>query len=314
MSSCTLPIVLATLAAAAATETSFPSPSPLPSPSPAAGLVIESDSVCPSAAAVRAALVGLRPHDDWPPAKVAIVADEQFLRVELDGARTRQVTAGIDCLSRAATVAVIVATWLGEFPAEAATAPVLQPVLQPTLPSTLQPRTPPPPRTQQEVGAGLLTTLSGGMVPGGRVEYARLRPDGRLGWQASLAWPAPREVAVAGAKTRFTRAAVSVAVHGALPIRRFLLSGDAGPAAGYTIAWGQGYDTDQTDQSLTYGVTAGVRVGLPWRNLGLWTDVRMFKWLYGQSVQIDSNDGAATEKVWLPTWDVHWALGMSYPF
>jgi hypothetical protein len=299
MLSCALPILLVAAS---------------PAPPPAAGLVIESDSACPSAAAVRAALVGLRPRDDWPPANVGLVADEQSLRVTLDGSRARQVTVGSDCLSRAATVAVIVATWLGEFPAEAATAPVLQPVQPPTLPSNPQPRPPAPPRHRQEVGAGLLATLSGGMVAGGRVEYARLRPDGRLGWQVSLAWPAPREVAIAGARTRFTRAAVNVAVRGALPIRRFLLSGDAGLAAGYTLAWGQGYDTDQTDQSLTYGATAGVRAGLPWRNLSIWTDVRTFKWLYGQSVQIDSADGTTTEKVWLPTWDVHWALGVSYLF
>jgi len=299
-----LPVLLVAMATGAA-----PQAEP-----PAAALVIESDSACPSAEAVRAALVGLRSVDDWPPAQVAIFAKEQFLRIELGGTRARQLTVGTDCAKRAAAVALIVATWFGEFPAEVASAPDLQPLPQAISQPILQPWTLPPPPSKNEIGAGVLATLGGGMVPGVRVEYARLRRDGRLGWQASLAWSAPREVAVAGGKTLFTRAAASVAVRGGLPVRRFLLSGDVGVATAYTLAWGQGYDTNQTDQSLTYGVTAGLRGSLPWRRFRIWTDVRIFGWLHRQSVQVDSDAAGSTAMVSLPTWDLQWALGASYVF
>ena len=302
-----LPILLVVIATGAAPQAIPPGPA----------LVLESDSECPSAQAVRAALVGLRSVesvDDWPPAKVAIFATEQFLRVELGGSRTRQLAVGTGCTTRAATVALIVATWLGEFPVDVANSPILRPLPQPTPQAVSQPLSLPRPPSQQEIGAALLTTLNGGMAPGVRLEYARLRRAGRLGWQASLAWPAPREVAVAGGKTLFTRVAASVAVRGGLPLRRFWLSGDAGVAAAYTRAWGSGYDTNQGDQSLTYGVTAGLRGGLPWRRFRIWTGVRIFRWLYGQSVQVDSDDAGSSTIASLPMWDVQWALGASYVF
>ncbi|HEX7508159.1 MAG TPA: hypothetical protein VF550_15390, partial [Polyangia bacterium] len=88
----------------------------------------------------------------------------------------------------------------------------------------------------------------------------------------------------------------------------------AGLAVAYTVAWGRGYAANQTDQSLTYGPSLGVRGGVPWKGLKIWVDLRGGRWLSGQGVQIDDDAGQGVATASLPTWDVQWALGASYPF
>jgi hypothetical protein len=289
--------------------------------SPVAALVIESDSSCPSAEAVREALAGLRPPADWPHTTVAISAREQFLLVALGsrGASPRQVTVGADCAARAATAAVIVATWLGDLPAESVGSPILQPsrsidaaAAPPATPLPSENPTPPP--ALHEIGAGALAAFGGGTVPGLRVEFIRWRRERAFGWQASLALATPRDAVVGGGTTRWMRVAASVALCGRLAGRRYFLGGDGGVAAAYTAAWGQDYASNQSDQSITGGLAAGLRGGVPWGRMRIWTDVRVFGWLYPQSVQVDADGASGPAKFSLPAWDIQWALGASYAF
>ena len=171
----------------------------------------------------------------------------------------------------------------------------------------------PPPRLH-EIGLGALAAFGGGAVPGLRVEYFQRLRERAFGWQASLAVTMPHEMAVGGGTTRWMRVTASLAIHGRLAGRRFFLGGDGGAAAAYTAAWGEGYATNQSDRSLTGGLAAGLRGGATWGRVRIWTDVRAFGWLYGQSVQIDGDGGNGTAKVSLPPWDVQWALGTSYVF
>jgi hypothetical protein len=297
------PALLVAVATAGAVAPAIPATDPL---------VIESDSTCPSAQAIRDTLAGLQPASTWPRTTVAIYAQGNFVLVAL-GSRSsipRQVAVSPDCGARATTVALIIATWLGELPAEAVAPPSPPP---PSAPAREPPSASPPPH-RIEIGAGLLAALVGGVAPGIRVELTRLRPAGDLGWKLSLALPGPRGVAVGGGTTHFARAAASLALEGRLATRRYVLSGDGGLAAAYTLAWGEGYTANQTDQSVTWGLAAGLRAGIPWGRVRIWTDLRIFRWLYEQSVQVDSNDNDGTAKLPLPGWDVHVALGASLVF
>jgi hypothetical protein len=101
-----------------------------------------SDSNCPSAEAVREALVDLRPAGQWPALSVAIHATSQMLVVEIGSQKTnsRQLTVGPDCAARASAVALVIYTWTGDLPIEAEGTPILQPtapILQPAT-STIQ--------------------------------------------------------------------------------------------------------------------------------------------------------------------------------
>ena len=156
-----------------------------------------------------------------------------------------------------------------------------------------------------DVGVGLLAALLGGIAPGVRMDLLRMRGDRGIGWQANLVLPATREVALGANVSRYTRASAGVALNA-----RF-----RGIAAAYTLVWGQGYAVNQTGgQSFTYGLVTGVRAGIPWGRLRLWTDLRAVKWLYNQGVQIDSGVGGDSTTIALPTWDAQWALGLSYAF
>jgi hypothetical protein len=279
-------------------------------------VVIQSDSDCPSAQAVRKALLELRAADDWPSSSVSIQVKEQSIVVDLGAGSTtrRPIPVAADCDARAATVALVVATWASDLPAQTVTSPVMQPAtngstgqrsLEPAV-ANLRPR-------HHEIGGGLLAAVGGGLAPGIRIEVVRLPGDVGVGWLASLVVPAARARALGGGTTAWTRPSAGLAVHARLARSGWFLSGDAGMAVACTIAWGRGHTSNQTDQSLTYGPSVGVRGGLPWKRLKMWVDLRGGRWLYGQDVQVDGDAGDVASAS-LPAWDVQGALGASYPF
>jgi hypothetical protein len=281
--------------------------------------VIVSDSNCPSAEAVREALVGLRPVEEWPVLSFAIRATLQMLAVEIGPrkANPRQLTVGPDCATRATAVALVISTWTGDLPVEAAGTPILQPatpILQPSpgrTPGSVIPRSN---TRQNEIGAGLLAATAGGIVPGGRVEFGRMRRGSGLGWQVDLTVPAARGVTLGSGTTRWMRISAGVGLVARWARRRFFLDGELGGVAGLTYAWGQGYLANQSDWSPTWGLAAGIRAGIPWGRIRLWLDLRVVRWLREQNVQVDSVTTDTATATNLPSWDAQAAIGISYVF
>jgi hypothetical protein len=275
-----------------------------------ARLVIASDSSCPTVEAVREALGGLRPAAEWPATIVVIRTTDQLVSIDL-GARgqgERQLAIGPDCAARATSAALVIATWMNDLPAEVAGPPVLRPQVV-TKPAPLPvPRNP----AVHELGASISVGASGGLAPGLRAEFIRMRAERGLGWQASIALHAPRELSVGTGETHWMRATASMALHARHASRRVLLAAELGAVGAYTAAWGSGYAEDRTDQSLTWGLAAAVRAGIPWGRFRLWTDLRACRWLYQQGVQIDSATPGDNDKALLPAWDGQWSLGMGY--
>jgi hypothetical protein len=158
---------------------------------------------------------------------------------------------------------VVVATWLGTLPpAPAATAPVLTAPLLARSPVVAAPATPADAR-RWWLGVALGASAGGGVAPAARVELARARSGGEgFGWIASLQAPMPRSQSVGGGTSRWLRTAVGLA--GALGWRLgpVGLDVDLGPLAAIAIAWGEGYPTDQADQAVVFGLSAGLRAQL----------------------------------------------------
>jgi len=288
-------------------------------PAGGGGLAIVSDSDCPSGEAVRDALLGLRPVEEWPSLSVAIHTTEQILEVEIGSQKTnpRQLIVGPDCATRATAVALVITTWTGELPVEAAGTPVLQPsavVIQPPAVKQLEAAIPRADARQSEIGAGLLAATAGGIVPGIRLEFGRMSRGSGLGWQVDLTVPAAREVALGGGTTHWTRVSAGVGLDARWARRRFSLDGELGAVATLTYAWGQGYVANQSDWSPTWGLVAGMRAGVPWGRARIWIDIRACKWLREQSVQIDPVTTGTAITANLPSWDAQGAIGISYIF
>jgi hypothetical protein len=282
-------------------------------------LVVVSDSNCPSAEEVREELFGFRPAGEWPALRVEIRATPQVLVVEIGPQKTnpRQIDVGPDCAARAAAVAVVILAWTGDLPVEAAGTPILQPATplpQPSAgkkPETLIAKINP---SQSEIGAGLLAATIGGIVPGVRVEFGRMRRGSGLGWQFDLTVPAKRQVALGGVVARWMRVSAGLGLDARWVMRRFFLDGELGGVAALTYGSGQGYLANQSDWSPTWGLAAGIRAGIPWGRARLWLDLRAVKWLLEQSVQIDRVTPSTTISASLPSWDAQAAIGISYVF
>jgi hypothetical protein len=165
-----------------------------------------------------------------------------------------------------------------------------------------------------EIGAGLLAATAGGIVPGGRLEFGRMRRGSGLGWQVDLTVPAARGVTLGGGTTHWMRVSAGAALDARWARRRFFLDGELGGVAGLSYAWGQGYVANQSDWSPTWGLVAGIRAGVPWGRTRIWIDMRACKWLREQSVQIDPVTTGNAITANLPSWDAQGAIGISYIF
>jgi hypothetical protein len=283
-------------------------------------LSITSDSNCPSGPAVAQALAALCPSAEWPNGSVRVQITGDMLVVDLvsDMSTQRRLRVTLDCGARATTVALVIATWTGDLPSEAAGAPVLRrrPVGAPSdvpLPSPSRPAVAAS-AGERELGAGLLLSLSGGIVPGVSVDFVQTRAPSGLGWQAGLTLPTQREVSAVGGTTSWTRATASVALNTRTTLHRLAISMGAGLVGAYTFTSGRGYSIDQGQESFTGGLVADARVAFPWRHMHIWTDLRGYKWLFPQAVAVDSTAGDRVATIQLPTWDLQWAVGLAYLF
>ena len=284
---------------------------------PAARLTIASETTCPSQSAVAEALAAMCPPAEWPSGSVRIQAVDGKLLVDLafHESTRREVDVEGDCGLRAETVALVIATWAGKLSSDAAGMPILRgPAAIARVESDVERQGGALPATERELGLGFLVAVSGGVAPGVAIDFIETLAPRGLGWQVGLTLPAQREQAAAVGTTGWTRAAASVGINGRVPLGRWALSVAAGLAGAYTMTSGHGYDIQQGWEAFTGGLVAGVRLALPWRRLRLWAEVRAYKWLFPQTVAVDSPAGDRVATVTLPSSDLQGCVGVAYPF
>jgi hypothetical protein len=277
------------------------------------GLVIASDSDCPSAAAIRDELGSLKyPTPDA--ASVAIHADEDRVSITFGAPGgvqrgPRELALPPECPRRASTVALLIAAWLGRIPSGSPAASL-------TLvaePPPLQPAPAAPPGEQAEVGAGLSAYVQAGhLIPALRVEFATGTEESGPGWQLGAIFPAPVEETIVGGGIAWMRPAL-------MALRRLrrtapgaTLDATVGALLGLTLAWGRGYSMPRHDYGLAAGGTVGLRLCGSSRGLGPWIELRGRGWLVEQELAwVGRNSYGAS--VTLPVMEMELTFGASLP-
>jgi hypothetical protein len=338
-----------------------------------AAVVVESDSVCPSADAVREELYALGGR--VPPRSASVIVRNRGDRLTVEFAwpgdaqpETRELVVEPDCGLRAQAAAVVAASWLGILPGaslqsyplgappaetrDAGTVPLPTPpaaLVAPSSPTSGTPTPAPPPQPHPSVeqprtgpasvapgslpeaqlsvampgasqprrswlGIGLEGSAGGGLVPGLRVELARLRAgEGlELGWMASTLVTVPRSTSVDGGTAKWIRPAVGVAGVASWRKSRIQLGLDLGPLLGLTVAWGSDYPTNDTDTSVTWGITAGMRLQMVANSSRYWVELRVIDWLRRESLQHEISPSGPSGSTALPSVEGLLSLGWSF--
>ena len=299
---------------------------------------IASDSTCPSDDAVRSSLHALGGEQPPRSAEVMVRSREGRLIIEFGWPghtqiESRELAVASDCPSRAQAAAVVIAAWLGILPqAQLQSPPLGIPHTETRYARMSRPTTageapaPAPPRpdvavrtqttqdpTRSWLGVGLGATTGGGVEPELRAELSR----GRTGTGAEWSWltstfvSLPRTQTVGGGTSRWIRPGIGLAGTASWRSRRLQLGLDLGPIVGLTVAWGSDYSVDQTDQSLTWGWSAGLRLQFISASSRFWIDVRALDWLRAQQLRHAAWPSGRLDSVSLPSWEGQLTLGSS---
>jgi len=313
-------------------------------------VTVESDSSCPSATAVRAALDALGGREAPRSAAVTVRSRADRLIIEFvwpgdAQSETRELSVESDCELRALTAAVAVASWLGILPGTslvsyplgvpspeiryakivplpATTAPVgplhsdpasVAPLLSPKAPSSVKAGIAPKPR-RSWLGIGLGGSAGGGLVPGLRVELLRERAGAgfALGWMTSTLVTLPRSKTIDAGTSSWIRPAIGIAATATWRANRVQLDLDLGPLVGLTVAWGRNYPTNETDESVTWGLTGGMRLQIPLLSSQAWVELRVIDWLRTEQLQHEVLPTGPSGSATLPSLEGLLSVGWSF--
>jgi hypothetical protein len=275
------------------------------------GLVIASDSDCPSAGAIRAELASLKyPSPDA--ASVAVHADDDGVSVTFAAPAgvqrgPRMLALAAECPRRASTVALLIAAWLGRMPA--GPPPSSSMILEPLPPAraVIEPSR----REQTELGVGLSGVVQvGQVIPSLRLELgAGTRGDG-TGWQLGAMVPVPGTTRTGPGTVSWVRPALLVARRLRKEVAGLEVDGTMGALVGLTMAWSSGA-YPRSDDGLNAGGSIGLRVSTFSGGVGPWIELRGRGWLVQQELAWIGAGGS--DSVTLPIFEVELTLGASLP-
>jgi hypothetical protein len=275
------------------------------------GMVIASDSDCPSAAAIREEMASLKyPTPDA--ASVAVHADDDEVSITFGAPGgvqrgPRQLALPPECPRRAATVALLIAAWLGRIPSGPPTA--LTVVGEPPPP---RPAPEPPGREHLELAAGLSAYLQAGhLIPALRLELGAGTEGSGPGWQLGAVLPTPVQHRTGVGQVRWMRPAVFLGRRIRKVSPGVSLDATVGALLGATFAWGQGYPVNQHDAGLAAGGTAALRLCAYPGGVGPWIELRGRGWLVEQELAWIGR--TADDSVILPVIEIELTFGASLP-
>jgi hypothetical protein len=285
------------------------------------GMVIASDSDCPSAAAVRDEL-GVLKYPSPDAASVAVHADAEGVSVSFGapagvGRGPRILALAPECARRAATVALLIAAWLGRLPA--GPPPSLAMVAEPALPdpwtATAAPVAAGPPRREVDVGAGLAAYVQAGrLVPALRLDVGGGSAGTGSGWELGLMVPAPQATSVGLAQAHWMRPSLTLTERLRKVGSDLRLDVNLGAVAGLALAWGEGFVADQQDAGVAAGGSAALRVSVVSDTLGPWIELRGRVWLVSQQMAWGAElPDRPARSLDLPVFELELALGASLP-
>lgn len=281
----------------------------------AAPVEVHSATACPSSEAITARLLPLLPGQ----ASKTSLADQADLKLipgepagpprlrlrltSADGTPIgqRDIPLSDRCDELAETVAVLLASWKSD------PQPGIPPLAGPPAIARSAPAsTGATAGLELQLGVGAGAALLGGTAPSGRLEAGlgslHSHWQGRIG----LAAEATRQTALAPGHVHWRHGMATVSLVCRTLNPDWLLSADAGPLLGFATLSGQGFDVNQQQNSLEFGLDAGLRAGLRWRRFTLWADLRGESWLQRQRARVTGGDAIAMAR-----WDLAATLGLS---
>jgi hypothetical protein len=274
------------------------------------GMVIASDSDCPSAAAIRDELGSLK-YPTPEAASVAIHADAEEVSVTFGAPAgvqrgPRKLALPPECPRRAATVALLIAAWLGRIPS--GPPPSLTMVAEP---APLPPRAPDPrDREQSQLAAGVSAYMNAGhLIPALRVELGVGTEGSGTGWQLAAMLPTPAQQRIGVGTVNWMRPALLAARRLRTVSGGVSLDATVGALLGLTLAWGGG-SYGRQDNGTIVGGTVGLRLCAFPGGLGPWVELRGRGWVTEQHLGWDRDSyGLVT----LPVIEMELTFGASLP-
>ena len=286
----------------------------------ATNLVVHSDSDCPSGQAVTEALWAIRPDHEWPALTATIQVSDDRLQVVLgeDRSNQREIPAPADCAERATRVALVIAVWSGELPAQTSGAPSLS-VAVPVPALTVAPPAPVPVPAQKsptvfELDAAAFYSPLWGQAPGAWLGFGRTPRDGGFGVRVLGAYQSASTLAIEGGTNQVRRFLVGAALTYHLQLPRAFASGDGGLVGTLTHAQGAGYDTNRADDTTNFGGVVDLRAGLRFGRFRLWWNARVLRLVHAETMKVQSITPSVANSVALNAWDAQVGMGLGFRF
>jgi hypothetical protein len=276
------------------------------------GVVIASDSDCPSAAAIRDELGTLKfPTPDA--ASVAIHADDDGVSVTFGAPGgvqrgPRKLALAPECPRRASTVALLIAAWLGRIASHPPAALTMVAEAPPPAPSRPEPLH----REQAELGAGLSVGVQAGhLIPALRLEVGTGTQGTGVGWVGGVVLPAPARQESGRGTINWSRPSLMAGRRLRMVTPDLGLDVTVGALLGLTVAWGEGYLFDRQELEPAVGATIGARLSLVPGGFGPWIELRGRGWLVDQELAATQPPGV--DGVTLPVIELELTFGASLP-
>jgi hypothetical protein len=278
---------------------------------------VTSDSECPSADAVTAALAGLLPPGGpvSAQARIRTLDDHQEVAFSSEGepAHSRELPQDPDCGARAQAAALIIAAWMDAMPVGALSLPeVAVATAQPA--DSLPAEDPSTASERRQVWPGLgvlgmIDTVGANLGLTGEVGVEHV--VGGLGLAAALSAALARDVSVGQGSARWWRPAMELQVR--LPVlpEDWNVEASLGPAVGLIILQGRGYDRNSKDVASCWGAGAGLRSSRTWGRTRLWIEARARLWPETQKIRNEVKDAPLPRTQELPHWEGYLSLGFS---
>jgi hypothetical protein len=218
------------------------------------------------------------------------------------------------CQDMADTVATVIAAWetrpMPEVVADVASAPVVKVIRAPSqvpAPRLASTRIRP---LRILLGASAGAAFVGGVAAAGGLEVSLGGSASHWQWRLGMASETTRQLGLLAGQVHWQHTAAALGVGWRAIDPSWLISLDAGPAAGWATLAGSNFAVNRRRRSFEYGVAAGLRAGRTFGRYAVWAEWRTNLWAQGQRATITGADSGAQ----LPQVDMAVGLGISALF
>jgi hypothetical protein len=285
---------------------------------------ISSNSNCPASDAIGLRLLGLLAAGGPESASARVRMDGESMRIEVstpgEESRQRTVPATGDCDARAEMAAFIIAAWLDALPVGTVRTPGVPPREVRHAPRSGGEADPLDELEGERLMFSTRTFVGGGIFAlgdglGASAGLAALigMPNliENVGWLLEGSMSLTRQMVVGQGTAHVRRPTFALLATFELYRKRWLLRAQVGPALGILLVNGTGYQADERDTSVMWGVDVGFSLVRPWKGHEIWLGMDAIGWPQGRGILSQQGPGSMNIVVPLPSWEVRSVLGFS---